>query len=176
MIGCWSHHDAWCKHWRSSPLTENNGVSRGRNGEEHSDSTRPTGMGYNPSLMNISTTLSHLMNMGFSSMSLLRIRLVKGGSEILQVTSSFPWPARGSYPPPYPLWPWQTRDIAGASCLIRHWRVSLTTQSLHAHEQELWFPECSPIEPAGWSKYSQQSPTKTQKTNWICQNLQEAKN
>jgi len=49
-IGCWSHHDAWCKHWRSSSLTENNGVSRGQNVEEHSDSTRPTSVDRNPSL------------------------------------------------------------------------------------------------------------------------------
>jgi len=47
---CWLHHDAWCKHWRSSSLTENNSVSRGWNAEEHSDSTRPTGEGCNPSL------------------------------------------------------------------------------------------------------------------------------
>ena len=41
---------AWCKHWRSSSLTKNNGVSRGQNAEEYSDSTRPTGVGRNPSL------------------------------------------------------------------------------------------------------------------------------
>jgi len=49
-IGRWLHHDAWCKHWRSSSLVENNGVSWGRNAGEHSDSTWPTGVGRNPSL------------------------------------------------------------------------------------------------------------------------------
>jgi len=45
----WLHHDAWCEYWRSSSLIENN-ISRDRNAGEHSDSTRPTGVGRNPSL------------------------------------------------------------------------------------------------------------------------------
>ena len=46
----WLYHDAWCKHWRSLSPIEDNSVSRGQNVEEHSDPTRPTGVGRNPSL------------------------------------------------------------------------------------------------------------------------------
>ena len=35
----------------------------------------------------------------------------------------------------------------------------------HAHGQEIWLPECSPIEQAGRSKHSPMNPTKTQETN-----------
>jgi len=118
--------------------------------------------------------------MSFSSMSLLGVRLVKGWSETLLMTSTFPWPARApyipSYPPPYPLWPWQTQDVAGAPCPIRPWRISIAARIHLAYGQERWLPKCSPTEQADRSKYSPMSPAKTPKTNWGCQNLQEVKN
>ena len=55
-FGGWLRHHAWREHRKSPLLTKNNGVSWGRKAAEPSDSTWPTDVGYDPSLMNISTT------------------------------------------------------------------------------------------------------------------------
>ena len=70
-IGCWSHHDAWCKHWRSSPLTENNGVSWVE--MQKNILILPDQLVWAIILRwwTSPPPESHLMNMDFSSMSLL---------------------------------------------------------------------------------------------------------
>ena len=69
----------------------------------------------------------------------------------------FPWPSKA----PYPLWPWRTRGITGASYPIRPWRASATARIFLAHGQEFWHPKCAPIEQADWSKYSPMNLAKT---------------
>ena len=137
-IESWLHHDAWRKHRKNPSLIKNNGVSWGQNVAEPSDYTWPTDVGHDPSLMNISTTRKSSNEHGLLVDVTFGVRLVKGGFETLQVTSSFPWPARGPYSPPYPLWPWQTRGIAGASYPMRSWRMSSVAQILVSHKQEPW--------------------------------------
>ena len=171
-IECWLHHDAWCKHWRSLSLTENISISRGRNAEEHSNSTQPTGIGCNPSLnenLHYQKVIQRAWNFHrchfWGKIGEGRIRDLTG--DVL-----FPVTCKGTIPPPYPppylLWPWRSHDVAGSPCPIRPWWISIAAQIHLAHG---WLPKCSSTEQADGSKYSPMSPVKMRKTDWDYQSL-----
>jgi len=107
------------------------------------------------------------MSMNFSLLSLLWTRLVKGGSETLLVTSSFPWPSNA----PCSLWSGRIRDLTGTSCPIIFWCVSRigssspldkSSDSSSGHQSNELIVSCLPQ----WTRQRHWTSTNDMVTTW----------
>jgi len=161
MIECWLHHDAWCKHWRSSSLIKNNGVPRGRNAEEHSDSTRPADVDRNPSLMSISTSRKSSNEHRFFLDVTSGSKIGKGRIRDLAGDVLFPVTCKRTIPTTIPT----VTMINPRHCWCVMSNKALTDIINCANPPRPWtgvlIPRVLANRTSRWSKYSFKSPAKT---------------